>query len=188
MPQLEYFLVAESVSVDQSTNRLSVFNILEEVHLQRVPVPEGMTLPAHADGIPQLTAVSSWNMTDQDRGNRFQVELRLVAPGLQDPIRFVPLAFTAERDRQRTLQVIVGCPVGTPPGELLFQLYLNDKYQASHRITALLDDESVAWTESQGVVLPAGSTLDKPIIPPPSGVLFRLPGDSKVSHSASEED
>ncbi len=30
MPKLEYFLICESVSVDQDTNRLSLFNVLED--------------------------------------------------------------------------------------------------------------------------------------------------------------
>lgn len=32
MPKLEYLLVCESVSVDRETNRISLFNVIEDIH------------------------------------------------------------------------------------------------------------------------------------------------------------
>jgi len=37
MPQLEYFLVAESTSVDQHTNRVSIFNVAETANVENFP-------------------------------------------------------------------------------------------------------------------------------------------------------
>ena len=47
MAELEYFLVAESVSVDQLTNRISLFNVVEQVAASKFPVT-----------IPQIVAVA----------------------------------------------------------------------------------------------------------------------------------
>lgn len=38
MARLEYFLVAESCSLDQVTNHVSMFDIIEEVHAALFPV------------------------------------------------------------------------------------------------------------------------------------------------------
>jgi hypothetical protein len=73
MPQLEYFLIAESISVDQSTNRVSLFNVLEEI--QCAPLPAGTPAIPGRTGIPQLVAVSSWNLSPEDQGREFQVSL-----------------------------------------------------------------------------------------------------------------
>ncbi len=61
MPKLEYFLVAESVSVDQQTNRISFFNVVEQVNVPVFPFT-----------IPQIVAVASWNTEEGDAKRTFR--------------------------------------------------------------------------------------------------------------------
>lgn len=128
MPRLEYFLIAESVSVDQATNRLSVFNILEEFRI--CPLPAGVSLP---QAVNQLIACSSWNIEEEERGRTFRVSLHLTPPG--QPIReLANLEFLADNKRQRLLQVLVGMPL-TEAGDAVFELHLDGVRIASHTIT-----------------------------------------------------
>src|ERR1700728_3069654 len=102
MPQLEYFLVAESLSVDQSTNRVSLFNILEEVGIASEPPPSVLpgTIPG---GIPQLVAVSSWNLAPAEANREYRVSLRITQAG-QPAKDFGPITFSTDRNRQRVMQ------------------------------------------------------------------------------------
>ena len=54
MPTLEYFLLAESVSTDRERNTVSLFHILEE-WIAQLPLV-----------IPNLVAVSSWKMDEEE--------------------------------------------------------------------------------------------------------------------------
>src|SRR5215467_8906538 len=92
VPRLEFFVVAESVSVDQRTNRLSLFNILEEMH--GIHVPEDVTFPRNV--IPQLVAASSWLIDQDEIGRRFHVQLRLHQPD-QIVLDLGSMEFLAER-------------------------------------------------------------------------------------------
>ncbi len=46
MPDLEYFVVCESVAIDRESNRISMFHVIEDVNLHRViegeEVPVGL--------------------------------------------------------------------------------------------------------------------------------------------------
>ena len=67
MPELEYFVVAESVSIDRDTNRVSLFNVVEEIFTSVVPFP--------------FVAVSGWNLTaDEQRGSELQAGVRITKP------------------------------------------------------------------------------------------------------------
>ena len=66
MPKLEYFLICESIVIDQDRNLASAFNILEEVSC---PIP---TL------IPQVVALSTWRLQPEDQDCDFQVGFELV--------------------------------------------------------------------------------------------------------------
>ena len=124
MPKLEYFLVAESVSVDRDTNRVSLFNIVEEV---------SGSLPAR---IPALVVVSSWNVLPEDRKREFQVTLRISLPGGVELPKSEDFAvnFTAQRSRQRILQFVKELPL-EQPGDLKLEVLLNGKHAASHTVT-----------------------------------------------------
>jgi hypothetical protein len=125
MPALEYFLVAESVSVDQTTNQLSIFNIIEDV---RAPALPGV--------IPQVAAVCAWNVRAEEMGQDFQATFRIVAPG-EEP-RDHALNFTVAHPRQRMIVRMVGVPI-TGQGQLLFEVLLNGKHQAGHTVNVTLE-------------------------------------------------
>ena len=129
MPNLEFFLIAESVSVDQSTNRLSLFNILEELHA--IDIPPNANLPG---GIPQLVAASSWIIAPDELGRSFHVNLLLHASDRPEPLNLGTLEFMAERRRQRALQVVLGCPVPAP-GEIRFEILLDGSHVANHMVS-----------------------------------------------------
>ena len=89
MPDLELFLVAETYVVDQSTNRLSVINILD-------------TMPVPAQHIvPQLAIVASWKIHDDDKGKDFQQTIRMTVLG--QPVNEHRANFTAAHLRHRLL-------------------------------------------------------------------------------------
>ena len=122
MPRLEYFLVAESVSVDSDRNQVSVFNILEEISVPR-------TGPKV---IPQLVALASWIVVPEDEGKDFQVSVELVRPGPNCPYNDeFSLNFTARCKRQRTQICLALLPIDRV-GDMVFNLKLNGSQVASH--------------------------------------------------------
>ena len=122
MPSLEYFIVGESVSIDQMTNRVSIFHVLEEIHASTFPVV-----------IPQLTAVAHWNMLDGEIGNDYQVQIVAFADD-ESPTIFSQ-NFKATHPRQRTMLVFVGLKI-QKEGRHRIELKLDGKHQAFHEIDA----------------------------------------------------
>ena len=132
MPKLEYFLVSESRSVDQQTNNVSVFSILEELS---GPLP--MT-------IFRLVALSSWNIEPDERDRDYQVALRIRLPSgeVMPESSDFKVNFTTTRMRHRVFQHVQGLRV-TEAGELTFEVLLDGKREASHTITIHARDENV---------------------------------------------
>jgi hypothetical protein len=126
MPQLEYFLVAESAAVDQMTNRVSIFNVMEDLPAAQLP-----------SIIPHLAVVAAWNFTPAEVGAEFQVHLRIVSPGAEPRDQYSH--FRATRRRQRVFNVIVGLPVATQ-GDIVFTIALNGQHQATHTMSVVLVD------------------------------------------------
>lgn len=127
MPKLEYFLVAESVSIDSDRNQVSVFNILEEVSIPN----------SGPKVVPQLVALASWIITPEDEGKDFQVSIELVGPRPDCPFNSkFSLNFTARCKRQRTQMYLALMPI-EQVGDTLFYLKLNGKREASHVLTVL---------------------------------------------------
>jgi len=128
MLRLEYFVVAESHSVDQITNRVSIFNVLEEVQSPTFPVV-----------IPQLVAVALWHAEAEDIERDFQSTVRLRTP--DGALRPFEQNFTMVGPRLRTIALVVGLEI-KEPGIMEIELLLNGKHVASHIV-------AVAQTESQ---------------------------------------
>jgi len=120
MPSLEFFVVATSIAVDQDTNRLSVFDVLEEVNPERLPAI-----------IPRAAAVSLWRLEDTELGQDFQAVLRVAVPG-EEP-RDMRLNFHGESKRHRLTMNLVRMLIRRP-GEIRFELLLNDESRAHHHI------------------------------------------------------
>lgn len=116
---LEYFVVTESVSIDRDTNRVSLFNVVEEVVASPVPLP--------------VVAVSGWNLSaEEQRGSDLQAGVRITKPGGQTLGPF-PVNFTGRTFRHRIVHRFA-VPFDEP-GEWLFEILMNGRREASHRIT-----------------------------------------------------
>jgi hypothetical protein len=124
---MEYFAVCESVAVDQETNRVSLFHIVEDIHLSQ----------GAQTGTPlvQMVAISSWNRTDDDAGKDYQAILKICPPGNVDTQEF-RMNFVMERAHHRLLMRIQGVPP-LVPGRLDFELWLSGESKpcARHAIT-----------------------------------------------------
>ena len=121
MPKLEYFLVADSVSVDQFTNTVSVFHVVEQIRSREFPVH-----------IPRLVCISSLNIEKDDVGKEHQLTVRIKNPsgGFENPNR---TNFTAEKRRQRFIAHLINFKIDGP-GQLLFELLVNDEHLAWHTV------------------------------------------------------
>ena len=132
MPNLEFFLVSESVSTDQRTNQLSLFSVLEDLTVDPLP---GV--------LPRLFATSSWNIKADERGKDYQVILRIYSPSgeLLETPGDISINFTAERSRQRIHHDVRGLPI-EEPGDWKFEILLNGEHAASHTMTIRTADET----------------------------------------------
>jgi hypothetical protein len=126
MPKLEYFLVCESMCTDQETNRVSLFNVLED--LQVLP-PN--TVPRQQLVVPYFAAVSCWNREPGDEDIDFQAILR-IHPPTEEPKDF-SMNFRMERPRYRLSLRFQGMPK-LEPGVLKFELLLNGQHVAWHTV------------------------------------------------------
>ncbi len=119
MPSLEYFLVARAFSVDQWTNLVSVFEIVEEVHPPAFPVD----LP--------LRAICCWNSTGEEVGKDFQASIVLRRDEAVSGPHHVNFTWKARRHR-----LFVDLNVNVQgPGDVVVELNLNGAHSASHTIT-----------------------------------------------------
>ncbi len=108
MARLEFFVVSESVSVDQQTNRLSLFNVLEQVASINFP-----------SVLPSAVAVSMWMAEDGDDVRDFQCTLRITLPN--DNRHEFASNFKFRARRQRVIQRVEGFPLNEP-GVLRFEV------------------------------------------------------------------
>ena len=119
MPNLRYFIVGASAAVDRFTGRASVFDILDNVLVTKVPTI-----------LPGLTAMSFWHFDDAEKTKDQQVILRVTTPGGKDSefrTNFTPTG-TGHRLTQRVEEIpiedegILACRVflnGNKAGEQL---------------------------------------------------------------------
>ena len=128
MPKLEYFLLCESVSVDQDTNRISLFNLLEDFQIAS-PETNGKA-PGYFLG--QFVAVALFNREPDDGEKDFEACLRFKLPNDQHSEH--KIAFRMERNRQRVLMRFVGMPPVGNDGVLRFELLLEGTQCASHTV------------------------------------------------------
>jgi hypothetical protein len=120
MARLEFFVVSEGMSVDQFTNRLSLFNILEEV-----------ASPIFPFVLPSAVVVSLWMMEAGDDERDFQCMLRVTMPNVAQ--REFPANFKTSSRRHRVIQSIQGFPLNEI-GVLRFEVLLNGQHAASHEV------------------------------------------------------
>jgi len=126
MAHMEFFIVSEEVSVDQQTNRLSLFNVLEQI-----------TAPDFPSMLLSGAAVSLWVAEPGDDELDFQCTLRIITPG--GGHREFPSNFTFRSSRHRVIHRIQGVPI-KEPGVLRFEVLLNGQYKASHEVDVVRID------------------------------------------------
>ena len=126
MPSLDYFIVAQIVTIDRVTNAVSAINVFEEVRTPDFPVL-----------VPSVSALAVWRREEQDgNAEEFQCQLRVTSPGQEPAI--VRSSFTLQQSRHRILQTVQFIPV-TQVGEIIFELLLNDEVKASYRVPVTQD-------------------------------------------------
>ncbi|MEQ1903874.1 MAG: hypothetical protein ABL888_06800 [Pirellulaceae bacterium] len=128
MPKVEYFLLCESVAVDQDTNRISLFNVLED--FQIAPPKDAAQKPAYILG--QFVAVALFNREPDDGDKEFEACLRFKLP--DDQYSEHKISFRMERNRQRVLMRFVGMPPVGKHGVLQFELLLDGAHRAFHTV------------------------------------------------------
>lgn len=126
MARLEFFVVSRSVSMDQSTNQASIFEILEEVHPSSFP-----------SIIQSCVATSLWLKEPDDEGKDFQMILRITTP--DEKVFELASDFRLTARRHRVTQRVEGLPV-LKEGEFRFEAILNSKYVAKHIIDVSLGE------------------------------------------------
>lgn len=118
MARLEFFVVSNSVAIDQTTNSASVFEILEATMTPGFPLI-----------IPRCVAMSLWRREAGDEGLDFQLLLRVTTP--DGEIHELPSNFRMSEARHRMMQRIQGLTLRAA-GELRFEVILNGKHAADH--------------------------------------------------------
>ncbi len=137
MARLELFVVSEGVSIDQLTNQLSLFNILEQVASTKFPFP-----------LPFAAAVSLWVAEDGDDSRDFQCLLRVILPnGIQHEFTS---NFNFRARRHRVIQRLEGLPINVT-GVLRFEVLLNGEYIASHEVDVIKIDPSETTPTSPSI-------------------------------------
>ncbi len=121
MPTLEFFVVAESFSIDRQSNRLSIFNIVETLAAEEFPVV-----------LPSMVVITCLNLTDDELGEDFQVLLNVRSGGGDSPLGGpFPTNFKARSRRHRIIQSFQGVPFNDP-GDIMFKQSLNGQHLATH--------------------------------------------------------
>lgn len=119
MPRVELMVAAESHAVDQITNAISIFNIIENV--------------AAVGIIPKIEIITVWLRQEGDEGRDFQALLRVsdnqgrVGPGFA-------MNFQMPAPRHRTFHALVGLPIRSVPGMLVFEMLMNGEVVARYEV------------------------------------------------------
>jgi hypothetical protein len=109
------FACAESAAVDQATQRLSIFHVLEEI-----------SSPVFPAAYPQFTMIVMASR-EQTEPSAFDLNLRITLSGQEQPL--LDGGFQLEfqnRPRARTLAQIAGLPIPSP-GVLHFSLSYEER-------------------------------------------------------------
>jgi hypothetical protein len=119
--ELEFFAVSASIAIDQGTNSMSLFEILEEVRASSFPAMS-----------PPCCAVSVWRVDPADWARDFQVLLRITPPGAHGAASVSSNMHPEEGIRRhRAITRIAGIPVHEA-GVIRFEVLLNGEHAAWH--------------------------------------------------------
>lgn len=134
---MEFFLVSEDLSIDQQTNRLSLFNVLEQIKGPNFPLV-----------LRSAAAISLWVEEDGDQGRDFQCMLRIILPNGRQHNFTSNFRFGSRR--HRVIMRLQGFPIDEP-GILQFEVLLNGEHKASHEVeVSRIDDSDLPPTIETG--------------------------------------
>lgn len=126
MPRLEFFILSHSFSVDQFTDRLSIFDVLTSLHPRRFPAY-----------VPKVAILSEWEFSEDELGKDFQLTIVINRP---KPLERIPESkerfehnFSGQVGIGRLFPTFTNVPFEVP-GKHVFKLLLNGKHVAEHHI------------------------------------------------------
>jgi hypothetical protein len=128
MPELEYFVAAESHAVDRDTNAISIFNVFSERKFDKFPVI-----------IPRLALISSWIASPAEIEARAEFQVGLTLRG--DQRKEEPFLINCLCDSEfQNVVVVYNLLEVSQPSRLQFELLLNGKHTANHTISIKSSD------------------------------------------------
>ncbi|MFN8483794.1 MAG: hypothetical protein U0768_12210 [Anaerolineae bacterium] len=108
MPKLVLFAPCDKAIVDQETNSLSLIAILENI---RVPIVDGITVPADTSAPLTWACVSMWQRIEGDANKEFEQRICLLLPDGQEAIESIT-SFQMTDLYMRSVLRVNGFPVG----------------------------------------------------------------------------
>jgi hypothetical protein len=128
MPRPVYLLCCQSSSIDQATNRISLFNVVEEIHV--VLIKEQGKLPAPMIG-STLRVVSTWMREEGDDPEQpFHVEFAVKIPtptGSPEEVVFSGAEVRFGAPFHRLVTADIGYAYFPCPGILWFECRIRKK-------------------------------------------------------------
>lgn len=115
MPELGFFLAAQDVSLDQHTNRVSIWNVFDEI-----PVRER----EEGEILPGLALVCLLYVTEEEIGDEFDFTYSLRLPGMEEEEQFTEFEIQPTQRRHRVVSRLQGLSL-TQGGELTFYAHLD---------------------------------------------------------------
>jgi len=121
MPRLEYFVVAETSSIDVNRNSVSIFHVLNDIYFDSLP-----------DSIPTLAVISGWIHSEAEIRDHQESQIRIEfhMPGVDAPKEFRG-NLRAESRYQYYNFSLMNVPV-KQSGEIEVRLFLDDNQKATH--------------------------------------------------------
>lgn len=103
MPRLLFLAASLSTSVDQRTNQLSLFHLVEQFNPDRFPAV-----------LPYFEVVCLWQRESGDDIYKFEQRVRMLSPGGVDEVANFQIEFPMERMRHRAIVGFAGIKVEEP--------------------------------------------------------------------------
>jgi len=103
MPRLLFVSASLSTAVDQRSNQLSLFHMVEQFNPPKYPAI-----------LPYFEVVTLWQKETGDNDGRFEQRLRMLSPGGVEEVAIFIVEFPMERIRHRAIVGFSGIRVSEP--------------------------------------------------------------------------
>jgi len=117
--RLSYALVAEAFALDRFTNRMSIFNIIDQFQVHSDPTIEAVSLP-------HLCVILQWRVDPEDHDQDFQVKLIATQPGMERKEQFINFKGRKDSRTHRILHMFTDLRI-TKVGDLQIEVQLNGR-------------------------------------------------------------